>query len=96
MAKVKAKSNQRRPIKKQLESPFKNYWLKSNYMLLGAGLAVLILGFFLMSFGPWDNPISLSISPIVLLVAYLVIFPLSILYKKKNKQGDNSDAVSES
>lgn len=95
MAKVKKKH--RKPIKKQVESPFKNYWQKTNYTLLGAGLGVLILGFFLMSFGPWDNPISLTLSPLVLLIAYLVIFPLSILYKKKNnKSENNTDAASES
>jgi len=91
-----------RQIKKQSrlkkfssESPFKNYWEKSNYIILGIGIAVLVIGFYLMSFGPWDNPISLTISPIVLLIAYLFIFPLSILYKKKKKQdGTKKDVPS--
>ena len=80
MAKVKRKSKLQ---KQNVESPFKNYWGKENYILLIVGIAVVFVGFYLMSFGPWDNPISLTISPLVLLVAYLVIFPLSIFYKKK-------------
>lgn len=93
-----------RQIKKQSRlkklssgSPFKNYWEKSNYILLGIGIAVLVIGFYLMTFGPWDNPISLTISPIVLLIAYLFIFPLSILYKKKKKtDGTEKDVPSKS
>lgn len=81
--------------KSKSESPFKNYWDKSNYLLLSLGLLVLAIGFYLMTFGPWDNPISLSISPIVLLIAYLIIFPVSILYKKKKQNGTNKDVPSE-
>ncbi len=79
-------SKARKTIKKAQqikESPFKNYWKKSNYVLFAISFFVLLLGFFLMNQGPWDNPISLSYSPIVLLLAYLVLFPLSIMYKKK-------------
>ena len=76
------------------ESPFKNYWDKSNYLLLSVGVLVLIVGFYLMTFGPWDNPISLSVSPIVLLIAYLIIFPLSILYKKKKNHSKTEDVPS--
>jgi cytochrome bd-type quinol oxidase subunit 2 len=71
--------------KRILESPFKDYWDKNNYIIFGVGLAVLLLGFYLMAQAPWDNPVSLSISPIVLLIAYLVIFPLAIFYRKKQK-----------
>ncbi len=74
-----------RAIKKS-ESPFKNYWDKTNYIILGIGLILLIIGYFLMAQGPWDNPISLTVSPIILLVAYLVIFPLAIFYRKKTKK----------
>lgn len=77
-------------VKKKLVSPFKDYWDKSNYIIFSAGIVVLLLGFFLMGQGPWDNPISLSVSPIVLLIAYLILFPLAIFYRKKQKS--NQDA----
>ena len=81
MAKVKVKSKR---DSKKLISPFKNYWSRTNYIILGSGIFVLIIGFILMNQGPWSNPISLSYSPIVLLIAYIIIFPLSIL-KSNNK-----------
>lgn len=80
MSKVKPRS------KKQIklaESPFNNYWNKNNYILFGSGIGIILLGFFLMAQGPWDNPLSLTVSPLVLLFAYLIVFPLSILYKRK-------------
>lgn len=92
MSKVRSKS------KKQVQSvtsPFKNYWNKNNYLLLGIGIGIIIIGFILMAQSPWDNPLSLSVSPIVLLLAYIVIFPLSILYKKK-KNSLGSDVSSKS
>ncbi len=87
MAKVKGKLKSEKGI---IQSPFKNYWNKTNYVLFFGGIFVLLLGFFLMSKGPWDNVLSLTYSPIVLLVAYIVIFPLSILYKKRNTSSDVS------
>lgn len=59
-------------------------------MILFAGLGLLIIGFYLMTFGPWDNPVSLSVSPIILIIAYLVVFPLAILYRRKGNKDNNS------
>jgi hypothetical protein len=74
------------PVKKgSKESPFKFYWTKMNYILFISGFVVLILGYFLLSTDPWDGFTSLSLSPVILLIAYLVIFPLSILLIKKKK-----------
>lgn len=85
MAKIKPKSKKQN---KASISPFKDYWDKTNYIIFGAGVGIVILGFKLMSQSPWDNPVSLSISPIILLLAYLIVFPLSILYKKKKSNSD--------
>lgn len=80
MSKVKTRS--KKHLKKE-ESPFNNYWNKNNYLLFGAGIVIIILGFFFMAQDPWDSTLSLSVSPLVLLFAYLIIFPLSILYSRK-------------
>jgi ABC-type Fe3+ transport system permease subunit len=72
-------------VRKIIESPFKDYWTKLNYIIFAVGLAVLVIGYFLMGQGPYYNPISLTISPIVLLIAYLILFPLSIFLKNKRK-----------
>jgi ATP/ADP translocase len=83
MAKVVKKSNIK--VAKKLPSPFLIYWEKSNYLLLIIGLMLLILGFFAMSIGSWDSFSSLVISPIILFIAYVLIFPIAILYRKKSK-----------
>ena len=72
-----------RTQKQTEKSPFNNYWKKENYLILFAGALVLILGFLFMTKDPYDSTLSLSISPIVLLIAYVIIFPLSIMFKKK-------------
>ncbi len=83
MAKVQSKKNIRKT--KKMISPFNIYWRKGNYILLFIGLAVIILGFIFMSMGSWDSFPSLFISPILLIVGYLLILPASILYMKKEK-----------
>ncbi|MCZ7614323.1 MAG: hypothetical protein M5T52_12510 [Ignavibacteriaceae bacterium] len=37
-----------------------------------------------MTIGPWDSFSSLVISPILLFIAYVIIFPLSIFLRKKS------------
>jgi hypothetical protein len=58
---------------------------RSHVILYVAGLVVCVIGYLLMSVGPWDNPISRSVAPLVLLLAYLVIFPMAILKKSDKK-----------
>ena len=55
-----------------------------NYFLFIAGLIVIILGYVLMGTGELNSVQSLSVSPIVLLIGYLVIIPVAILYRKKD------------
>jgi ATP/ADP translocase len=90
MTKQKTKAGKKK--QKKVISPFKNYWNKENYVIFLIGIAILIVGNFLLSISPWDNPVSLTIAPLILLIGYIVIFPLSIFYKKKNslKQSDDS------
>ena len=64
-------------------SPFQMYWTKGNFIIFGIGLLVIITGYLFMASNPWDGFLSLNVSPIVLLLGYLVIFPLSILFSKK-------------
>jgi len=70
--------------KKTFVSPFNIYWDKTNYILLFAGILFVIVGFYVMSIGEWDSTTSLVISPIILFIGYVIIFPLSILFRKKD------------
>lgn len=82
MTKVKKATIEKKGAK---VSPFKIYWTKTNYLLFGLGFIILVLGYFLLSRDPWDGFTSLTLSPIILMIAYLVIFPLAILFIHKKK-----------
>jgi hypothetical protein len=92
-------SKQRRNFKetkKTFISPFKDYWGSKNYYVLYIGLGVLLIGFFLLAQGPWDNPLSRSVSPVVLLIAYFIIIPLSIFIPKSKKTNKENSVPSKS
>uniref|UniRef100_A0A7V3E863 DUF3098 domain-containing protein n=1 Tax=Ignavibacterium album TaxID=591197 RepID=A0A7V3E863_9BACT len=91
MAKVKKRATVK--TSRKLPSPFNIYWEKNNYILLIVGIVVTIVGYYLMSIGPWNSNESLVYSPIILFIAYVIIFPLAIIYRKKKQQ--NSETVKE-
>ena len=82
----KIQKRKTRGQKKPLESPFSIYWVKGNYIFLLIGFAFLLAGFYCLGVGPWNSSVSLVAAPIFLVIAYLVIFPVSIFYKKKKEQ----------
>ena len=73
-----------RPTKKLFASPFSIYWKKENYMILVGGAILLIVGYFVMSIGPWNSTPAIVVSPIILLFVYILIIPSAILYRKKD------------
>lgn len=83
---TKIKKRTSKQIKKTSVSPFNIYWDKRNYYLLALGLVVTIIGFYFMTIGPWNSFSSLVISPIILFIAYVIIFPLSIFLRKKSEK----------
>ncbi len=83
---TKIKKRTIKQTKKTSVSPFNIYWEKKNYFLLALGLVVTIIGFYLMTVGPWNSFSSLVISPILLIIAYVIIFPLSIFLRKKKEK----------
>jgi|GEM_PF-1446652 len=92
MAKAVKKKNIGNKANKVSIVPFYAYWTKTNYIIMFSGIAVIIAGFFFMSIGPWNSFPSLNISPVLLIIGYLIILPLSILYTKK----ENTPAVESS
>ncbi|MBO8130677.1 MAG: DUF3098 domain-containing protein [Candidatus Marinimicrobia bacterium] len=59
------------------------YITKTNILIFLVGLIVIATGYIIMATGETYSFSSLTISPILLLIGYLVIIPISILYKKK-------------
>ena len=51
---------------------------KQNYIIFGAGIASIMLGYFLMSIGGHNSILSTKISPIILIIGYCVLIPISI------------------
>ena len=85
MAKA-VKKRSARSSKKVYASPFKIYWEKKNYFFFYLGFVLLIVGYYVMSLGKWNSTPSLFISPIILIITYIFIFPAAILFKNRNKQ----------
>ena len=88
---TKIKKRTIKQTKKVSVSPFNNYWNKTNYYMLGLGLVVTLIGFYVMSIGPWNSFSSLVLSPIILFIAYVIIFPLSIFIRKKSEKENPQD-----
>ena len=55
---------------------------RKNYLLFGVGVFVIIVGYLIMYLGEVNSFQSLVISPLLLLVGYLVIIPLALLCKQ--------------
>jgi membrane-bound ClpP family serine protease len=85
-----------KPRKKAIQWNFP--WNKKNFILLAAGLAVILIGFALMATGiteepavpegTWNNPMAVTIAPILLVAGYCVIIPYAIikLFKKEESE----------
>ena len=56
---------------------------KKNYQLFGIGLIIIIYGYIIMASGETESLQSTKVAPLVLVIGYCVVIPLSILYKKK-------------
>lgn len=59
---------------------------KQNYVLFLIGILTLVAGYIALSIGPWDSFWSLTLAPILLVLAYCVIIPVSILYRRKDQK----------
>ena len=55
---------------------------RKNYLLFGVGVFVIIVGYLIMYLGEVNSFQSLVISPLLLLVGYLVIIPLALFNNK--------------
>lgn len=62
---------------------------KQQLLLVGAGVGIVILGFVLLSLGMssgWDNPLSVDVAPVVLVIGYCVVIPFALLYRGKQQE----------
>ncbi len=87
-AKEKATSKQSRKVAPDAPKGDRFNWPFGLYNLsiILFGVIVLLLGYYLMAQGPHDSFSSLTLSPLLLMFGYLVVFPVGILYRKKGAQ----------
>lgn len=73
---------------------------KSNFIYLAVGLGIILLGFILMATGiteepavpdgKWNNPMAVTIAPILLIIGYCIVVPLALL-KFFGKKSDEAN-----
>lgn len=64
-------------------------WTNTNIVGIGIGVAVIVVGFILLYMGTvtsWDNPLSVSVAPVVLVIGYCVIVPWAIMRKSNESE----------
>lgn len=54
-----------------------------NYMIIGLGIVLIIIGYFLMSENSVDGFLPTIVAPLLLIVGYCIVVPFGILYKDK-------------
>ncbi|MGB9696860.1 MAG: DUF3098 domain-containing protein [Ignavibacteria bacterium] len=56
---------------------------KENYLIIAAGIVIIIIGYILMSEKSVDGFNPTVLAPILLVFGYLVVIPIGILFKKE-------------
>ena len=62
-----------------------------NYLILIAGVVVVLVGMLVMSAGDDVSPMSVTVAPLLLVLGYCVIIPLGIIYRKKQPAAGGSN-----
>ena len=59
-----------------------DFFSSKNYLGLLLGAVLLVIGFCLLGLKPADNKLALNVAPFVLILAFAVVLPISILMGK--------------
>ena len=70
-------------VKKQSGKKSSLPFTAENYYLFFGALAVIIIGYICMASGEVNGAVSLTVSPILVCIGYLILIPLSLFYRKK-------------
>ncbi len=74
-----ARAKEKKKVKEQQR--FRFPLERTNYLIIGVGILMLIVGFVIMAIP--DDPdafISRTLAPIVLVIAFLIVIPYGIMY----------------
>ncbi len=82
-----AKSSTKQSSVRPFQMPFES----KNIMIILGGILFITLGYFLMSSDEVMGSMALNVSPIILLIGYLVVIPFGIMYGSKGaKKAENA------
>lgn len=97
MAKTKQQNIQALKSKKQRKelSHLHFAMTSKNYMIIGIGIAIIIIGFFFMSENSVDGFLPTIVAPILLIFGYCVVVPIGILYKDKGVSNEEIEEIKE-
>ncbi|MBN4081376.1 hypothetical protein JYT44_03320 [Caldithrix abyssi] len=59
---------------------------KINYIVFAIGVALLLAGYAFMATGTVNSFQSLTLAPILLVLAYVIVIPFALVYRQKNRQ----------
>ena len=59
---------------------------RSNYLIIGAGLLLILVGYLAMLEGSVEGFLPLVVAPILLVLGYCVVIPFGILYRKRKRE----------
>tara|TARA_B100001250_G_scaffold376606_1_gene365006 strand:- start:338 stop:565 length:228 start_codon:yes stop_codon:yes gene_type:complete len=57
---------------------------KKNYLIFGISLITIVVGYIVMATGETDSVQSIRVAPIILVIGYCVLLPISILVNNKD------------
>lgn len=63
---------------------------KENFIIIGVGIAVIVVGYLALANGPIEGFLPLVLAPILLVLGYCVIIPLGIMYRRSYLKSENS------
>ena len=81
---AKAKTSIRSTKKAAPKAHIRIALTQKNYMIIGLGIALIIIGYILMAANSVDGFLPTVLAPILLVAGYCVIIPLGILFKDKS------------
>ncbi len=59
---------------------------RENFLILGAGLLTIALGYLALSGNQVEGFSQLTLAPILLVIGYCIIIPIGLMYRKKKPQ----------
>tara|TARA_B100000953_G_scaffold175967_1_gene144913 strand:- start:33 stop:302 length:270 start_codon:yes stop_codon:yes gene_type:complete len=62
----------------------------ANYVLFGIGLALIIVGYFIMAAGEVNSFQSLTLAPIMLFIGYIIFIPAALIYREKSPEVEDN------